>query len=120
MTSIIFIISTILGLPALVVGILSQIEFWQRKEYRTDRALAALKSFELSNSIRAYFIALIFTVIGWLLEKSWTNPEKNNSEKNLETQSLDETDTNAPVVEQKDTTDNAEVFILSSEGNHIG
>ncbi|MFH1353891.1 MAG: UDP-N-acetylmuramoyl-tripeptide--D-alanyl-D-alanine ligase [bacterium] len=66
MTSPIFIISTIFGLPALVISILSQAEFWQRKEYRLDRVLAALLSPELSSAIRPYVSALIFAVIGWV------------------------------------------------------
>lgn len=66
MTSTIFIISTILGLPALIVSFLSQAEFWQRKEYRTDRVLATFRSPELIYAIRTYIVALIFVISGWV------------------------------------------------------
>lgn len=67
MLSAIFIISFMLGLLALIASILSQAEFWQRKEYRADRILAALISPELLSASRPYALALILAAVGWAL-----------------------------------------------------
>ena len=56
-----------------------------------------------------------FAVVGWLLAKSWTSPEKKKSDVSLESQSLSETAISAPIVEQKDTTAKVEGYILSSD-----
>ena len=62
--------------------------------------------------------ACYFTVIGWLLAKSWTSPEKNKSDVNLEMQSLNGTVTNASAVAQKGMIDNVAEYTPNKDGSH--
>lgn len=62
-----FIISSLLGLPALLATILSQVELWQRKEYRLDRILPAFTSPELLNFTTLYITTFFLTAISKLI-----------------------------------------------------
>jgi UDP-N-acetylmuramoyl-tripeptide--D-alanyl-D-alanine ligase len=64
--TLLFIITTIFGLLGLCLTVLSQTYIWQRKEYRLDRILSAIKSFEFELATTIYIIITLFTLIGWL------------------------------------------------------
>lgn len=65
MTSL-FIITTIFGSLSLCFTVLSQTYFWQRKEYRLDRMLSAIKDFEFKPLAVLYANLALLTLIGWL------------------------------------------------------
>src|SRR3989344_5842364 len=52
-----------LALPAIAASILSQVELWQRKEYRRDRMLASLMGPELRLHLYPYFLAVLAALV---------------------------------------------------------
>src|SRR5688572_16539818 len=53
----------LLAIPAIIVSLLSQVELWQRKEYRLDRMLAALRGPELRSRLYPYLFALLAALV---------------------------------------------------------
>ena len=60
------IITTSLGFIGLCLTILSQTYLWQRKEYRLDRILSAIKDLELKPLTLTYLNIVSLTLIGWI------------------------------------------------------
>lgn len=62
-----YVISMLLGLPTLLLSILSQVELWQRKEYRWDRMRSYLAGPDGARYLRSWLVAgALFTDAGWL------------------------------------------------------